>query len=57
VRGAVAIRGPPWLVDRGGRGNIEWWREGDDTGTAVRGSDGAPDDAAWGTVNFAAPAL
>ena len=34
--GAVAIR-----TRRGGRGNIEWWREGDDTGTAVRGSDGA----------------
>lgn len=44
---------PPWPA-RGGPGNIEWWREGDDTGhrRAVRAL-----DAAWGAVNFAAPAL
>lgn len=39
---------PPWPA-RGGPGNIEWWREGDDTGhrRAVRAL-----DAAWGAVNF-----
>jgi hypothetical protein len=40
----------------GGRGNIEWWREGDDDDTVRRcGPALLPsDDGAWGAVNFLA---